>query len=82
MQYGWTALHSAAYFGHHAVTLLLLGRGADIHAKDKVSRPNQSNIVWHSCYRSTSCVTEIYAYLTQMSVTLCVPVVGWIDRSP
>jgi hypothetical protein len=34
---GYTALHHTAFNGHLAATQALLRRGADIHAKEKVS---------------------------------------------
>ena len=42
-QYGWTALIAAADNGHHDVVGLLLDRGADMEAKDNVSRPLPSS---------------------------------------
>ena len=42
-QFGYTALIGAAYYGHRDVVGLLLDRGADMEAKDNVSRPLPSS---------------------------------------
>lgn len=36
LQYGWTALHLAAEKGHMDVATVLLDRGANLEAQDKV----------------------------------------------
>ena len=37
LQFGWTALHKAAYEGEKDVAALLLDRGAAVDAKEQVS---------------------------------------------
>ena len=37
-QMGLTPLHLSAFGGHERISLALLSNGADVHAKDEVSR--------------------------------------------
>lgn len=45
---GWTPLHLAAFFGHHALAALLLDRGADVNARSTSERFAKSNTPLHA----------------------------------
>ena len=64
VQDGETPLHDAAYNGHTAIAALLLKKGADVHAKDKVSgccrgvlAPSARHCSPHS-FRSGCCAVQ------------------------
>ena len=41
-----TALHHAAIIGHEQITELLISHGADVNAKDEVSRYNHHSVIY------------------------------------
>ena len=77
-QDGWTALFSAARNGHHEVTGLLLDRGANTKACNKVSRPLLRRFpqCWNSPHRhgcSLRHVQEATAARTHLGLRAVVP---------
>jgi ankyrin repeat protein len=45
---GWTALHLAAFFGHHDLAALLIERGADVNARSKSETFARENTPLHA----------------------------------